>query len=212
MVGGWNGRPLCLKENAMKKILGILLMIAFSLTGMAQNFKAYEQNYTSPPNTGTNSAIRHHHTSWGGAGVNGGGNGFNGPGIGVNGPGWTGNGFGPNVPMWGQSPGMMTGSPWGPGAFSGPDNIPSVNFNNGISHLVAVGYDAQGVWETIPIIVQWQWGGAFYDVTVMDAWNPWTRAWDGSLDISAYQTSYVLRGVTYDWYVNLSTGTYYFNL
>lgn len=128
------------------------------------------------------------------------------------GPGWTGNGFGPEVPMWGTSPGMMTGDPWGPGAFTGPDNGPGVNLNYGISHLIGVGYDAQGVWETIPLVVKWHWNGVTYDVKVLTAWNPWTRAWDGQLDLSAFQTQYTLRGVTYDYYVNLSTGTYYFNL
>lgn len=86
------------------------------------------------------------------------------------------------------------------------------NYNNGILHLIGVGYDAQGVWQTVPLIVEYQWNGVTYDLTVIDAWNPWTRAWDGSLDISAYQTEYQLRGVTYNWYVNLSTGTYYFNV
>ena len=128
------------------------------------------------------------------------------------GPGRTGNGFGPHVPMWGTSPGMMSGGPWGEGAFSGPDNPPMLNFNNGISHVVGVGYDVQGVWETVPLIVEWHWNGVQYDVTLMDAWNPWTRVWEKQLNIPAYQTEYTLRGVTYDRYVNLSTGTYYFNL
>ena len=107
---------------------------------------------------------------------------------------------------------MMYGGEWGPGAFTGPINDRRINFNNGISHVVAVGYDAQGVWETVPLVVHWHWNGVNYDVTVMTAWNPWTRAWDGQLDISAFQTQYALRGITYDYYVNLSTGTYYFNL
>lgn len=107
---------------------------------------------------------------------------------------------------------MMTGGRWGPGAFTGPDNSPSINLNSGVAHLVGVGYDAQGVWETVPLMVKWKWNGVNYDVTVLTAWNPWTHAWDGSLNMSAYQTQYTLRGVAYDYYVNLSTGTYYFNL
>lgn len=191
-------------ENTMKRIIGMITAVLMSgMALMAQNLRAYEQNYTSPANTG--SVVRHHHTNWGGGG-------FNGPNVGPNGQGWSGAGFGPNMPMWGQSCGMMTGGPWGPGAFSGPDNPPQVNLNNGISHVVSVGYDAQGVWETVPLIVDWDWNGAYYDVTVANAWNPWTQVWEDQLNIPAYQTSYTLRGVTYDWYVNLSTGTYYFNL
>ena len=64
----------------------------------------------------------------------------------------------------------------------------------------------------MPLIVEWHWNGVLYDVTLMDAWNPWTRVWEKQLNIPAYQTEYTLRGVTYDRYVNLSTGTYYFNL
>jgi len=130
----------------------------------------------------------------------------------VYGSGWGANGFGPDIPMWGTSPGMMTGGKWGPGAFTGQMNDHRLNFNNGISHVIGVGYDVQGVWETVPLVVEWHWNGVNYDVTIMTAWNPWTRSWDGSLNISAYQTQYQLRGITYDYYVNLSTGTYYFNL
>lgn len=174
----------------------------------AQNPKGYLQNYTSPsPAVQGSLTSRHsHHPSWGNGNA-----GWNGPGINAYGPGWAGNGFGPSGPMWGCGPGMMEGGPWN-ATYSGPDYQAPATFNNGIAHVVGVGYDAQGVWETVPLIVQYQWDGAQYDLTVLDAWNPWTRAWDGRLDISAYQTQYSLRGVTYDWYVNLSTGTYYFNL
>lgn len=120
-------------------------------------------------------------------------------------------GFGPSIPMWGKSPGMLTGGPWGVGYF-GPTTPPTVNFNSGVMQVVAVGYDVQGVWETVPLIIDWDWGGVIYDITVVNAWNPWTQVWDDSVNIPAYQTTYTLRGNTYNWYVNLSTGTYYFNL
>lgn len=120
--------------------------------------------------------------------------------------------FGPNVPMWGTSNSMLNGGPWGPGAFSGPYNN-GPGYNYGESKVIAVGYDAQGVWETIPMVVSWEWNGFYYDVTVENAWNPWTQMWEGdNLDIPAFQTTYTLRGVPYSYYANLSTGTYYFNL
>ena len=127
------------------------------------------------------------------------------------GPGWTGAGFGPNVPMWGSGNSMMGGGPWGPGAFTGPYYHNGPGFEDGMSRVIAVGYDAQGVWETVPIVIHWHWNGFYYDITVRNAWNPWTRMWEGSIDIPAFQTDYTLRGVPYSYYVNLSTGTYYFN-
>lgn len=119
---------------------------------------------------------------------------------------------GPNGPMWGTSNSLMNGGPWGPGSFSGPYNN-GPGYNTGISKVIAVGYDASGVWETIPMVVSWHWNGFFYDVTVQNAWNPWTQSWEEyGLDIPAFETSYTLRGVPYTWYANISTGTYYFNL
>lgn len=141
------------------------------------------------------------------------GPGVPGPGLGPGGPGpGPGAGFGPNGPMWCTSNSMMNGGPWGPGSFSGPYNN-GPGYNTGVSKVIAVGYDAQGVWETVPMVVSWDWNGFFYDVTVQNAWNPWTQMWEGNgLDIPAFQTAYSLRGVSYSWYANLSTGTYYFNL
>lgn len=126
------------------------------------------------------------------------------------GPG-PGSGFGLNVPMWGSGNSMMNGGPWGPGAFSGPYYNNGPGFNYGTSRVVGVGYDVQDVWETVPMVINWRWNGFFYDVTVESAWNPWTQMWESNLDIPAFQTTYTLRGVTYSFYVNLSTGTYYFN-
>lgn len=190
-------------------IVLIQMAVVTVMTIGAQNPKAFLQDYTSPAPAGAGTLITHHshHSSFGN-----GNPGFNGPAIGNNGPGWAGNGFGPSTPMWGTTPGMMTGGCWGNISYSGPDNPPPVVYNNGILHLVAVGYDAQGVWQTVPIIVQYQWNGVGYDPTVLDAWNPWTQSWQPNLDLSAFQTQYLLRGQTYNWYVNLPTGTYYFNL
>ena len=51
-----------------------------------------------------------------------------------------------------------------------------------------------------------------YDVTVINAWDPWTQQWNANVDVPAVNTSYYLRGQNFDFYAVLSTGTYYFNL
>ena len=84
--------------------------------------------------------------------------------------------------------------------------------DNGKVNVVGVGYDDEGVWRTIPMAVQYNYNGSQYSVTVLTAWNPWTDSWDTGLDIPAFNTSYRLDGTSYDFYVVLSTGTYYFNL
>lgn len=99
----------------------------------------------------------------------------------------------------------------GSGAFSGPYYNNGPGFDDGLARVIAVGYDARGVWQTVPMIIHYVWNGFFYDITVRDAWNPWTRMWDTGIGIPAFQTEYTLRGVTYTYYANLSTGTYYFN-
>lgn len=131
----------------------------------------------------------------------GSGGGYNpGPG-GPGGPGW-------NGPAW--------GGPWGPGWNSTPSvivNLGTPNIaNSGVTNVVGVGYDAQGVWRTVPMRVAYNYNGAFYNVTVLNAWNPWTDMWNRGVDQPAYNTSYLLRGQTYNFYAPLSTGTYYFNL
>ena len=182
-----------------RRILSIIAAVIFCVGSI------YSQNSAPRPGAG-------------GSFTPNGGNSAPAPGVGgaftpnvPQGPG-PGAGFGPNVPMWGTSNSMMNGGPWGPGSFSGPYNN-GPGYNYGQSKVVAVGYDAQGVWETVPMVVSWEWNGFYYDVTVQNAWNPWTQMWEGgNLDIPAFQTSYTLRGVPYSWYANLSTGTYYFNL
>lgn len=84
--------------------------------------------------------------------------------------------------------------------------------NSGTETVMACGYDAQGVWRVIPIRVQYNYNGAQYNVTVLSAWNPWTDMWNTGIDVPAFNTTYFLNGNTYDFYTNLSTGTFYFNL
>lgn len=84
--------------------------------------------------------------------------------------------------------------------------------NNGVTNILCCGYDAQGVWRSMPLRISYNWNGVSYNVTVLNAWNPWTNMWDVGVDMPAYSTSYYLNGVTYNYYAPLSTGTYYFNL
>lgn len=124
-----------------------------------------------------------------------------GPGIGGpgNGPGWGNNGIGWN-------PGPAWSNP-NPGWNYGPSFV-----NQGTVNVVACGYDAQGIWRTLPLHVAYTYNGFSYDVTVLNAWNPWTNTWNVGVDMPAYNTSYYLKGQIYDFYAPLSTGTYYFNL
>lgn len=122
----------------------------------------------------------------------------------------------------GWNPGPATpppswGGPWGPGWSSSPSviiNAPIIGntMNNGVTKVVACGYDAQGIWRTLPLTVQYNWNGVQYKVTVLNAWNPWTDMWNRGVDMPAYNTSYFLNGTTFNFYTVLSTGTYYFNL
>lgn len=116
-------------------------------------------------------------------------------------PGWN-NGWGAGWNNPAPAPIAINISPYGP-AFA----------NSGVTNVVGVGFDAQGNWQTIPMRVSYQYIGAGqYDVTVLNAWNPWTDFWNRGVDQPAYNTSYYLNGNTYNFYTNLSTGTYYFNL
>lgn len=117
--------------------------------------------------------------------------------------------FQPAPPAW--------GGPWGGGWQSSPSVIVNVNpglinADSGVMSVVGVGYDAQGIWRTVPMRVAYSFNGAFYNVEVLSAWNPWTDMWNRGVDQQAYNTSYFLRGQTYNYYAPLSTGTYYFNL
>lgn len=119
-----------------------------------------------------------------------------------------GSGPGPGGPMLGPGPGPAWGGPW-----NNPVYVPvPIDVNTGTTTVVGVGYDAQGVWRTIPMKVSYYYTGMQYDVTVLNAWNPWTDTWNYNLDDQAYNTTYFLRGNQYNFYVVLPTGTYYFNL
>ncbi|MDE7161039.1 MAG: hypothetical protein K2O24_09425 [Muribaculaceae bacterium] len=153
-----------------------------------------------------------------GSGSGPGGGGFGGGGFGGNSlpaPG-SGGGYYPSDGPGG--PGMPPPSNWG-----GPwNNGSSVNFNisvgspgwqnQGTVTVMACGYDSYGVWRTIPLRVGYTWNGMQYNVTVLNAYNPWTDMWVRGIDANAYNTSYYLRGNTYNFYTVLPTGTYYFNL
>ena len=107
------------------------------------------------------------------------------------------------------------GSPWsgGPGPVVVNAPLSSPNWqNSGVTNVVACGYDAQGVWRTIPLRVSYVYNGAQYNVTVDSAWNPWTDCWNYGIDVPAFNTDYFLNGTTFNFYTNLSTGTWYFNL
>lgn len=118
----------------------------------------------------------------------GNGPGFNGPGPGFGGPG-----------------------PVGPGWNGGPIMGPAFA-NQGTVSVMACGFDNMGVFRTIPMTVGYTFSYGQYDVTVISAYNPFTMSWMPGIDMPAYNTSYFLRGQTYDFYAPLSTGTYYFNL
>lgn len=84
--------------------------------------------------------------------------------------------------------------------------------DNGKVNVVGVGYDDEGVWRTVPMSVEYNYNGKRYSATVLTAWDPWTDSWNTNLDVPAINTSYTLNGQSYEFYVVLSTGTYYFNL
>lgn len=126
-----------------------------------------------------------------------------------NGIGWNpGPGFGGGGPMWGGA--NMMGGPWCNDTWTQPftNGIPT----QGSERVVACGYDAQGVWRLVPMLVDFQYNGVQYNVEVINAWNPWTDMWNRNIDQPAYNTDYWLKNIQYDYYVPLSTGTYYFNL
>lgn len=130
-------------------------------------------------------------------------------------------GPGPGVYNPGPPPPANWGNPWG-GGWTSPYYSPPIvvstplstpNWqNSGVENVVACGYDAQGVWRTIPLRVAYTYNGVQYDVNVLAAWNPWTDTWNRDVDAPAFNTSYFLNGETFNFYTNLSTGTYYFNL
>lgn len=189
----------------MKKIFGIqkrgrALAAVVAMFGFASG--AIAQNSLPAPGSGSGP---------GGGGFGGG------PVNSMPAPG-SGGGFYPNGGPGGPGPGMPPPPNWGCPWNSGP----SVNFNisvgspgwqnSGKITVMACGYDSYGVWRTIPLRVAYSWNGVQYNVTVLNAYNPWTDMWVRGVDANAYNTSYYLRGNTYNFYTVLPTGTYYFNL
>lgn len=185
-----------MKNIVLKNRKGNNLLARIAFTAMAviaAVFGMSAQNSLPAPGTGGSfnpAPIGGGNPGWGG----GPGWGGPGPGWGGPGPGWN-NGWGPG---WGYSPSIII-------------NTPSY-VNRGTVNVAACGYDAQGIWRTIPMHVAYYYNGVDYDVTVINAWNPWTQSWMRNIDQPAYNTDYYLRGNTYDFYAPLSIGTFYFNL
>lgn len=127
-----------------------------------------------------------------------------------------GSGMNPPIPQPGPPPSMW-GSPWWNGWNTSPSVVisPSITIdgtNSGNMKVIACGYDAQGVWRVLPLYVNYNYNGVNYNVTVLNAWDPWTDMWNKGVDVQAFATDYTLRGVNYNYYVVLSFGTFYFNL
>ena len=84
--------------------------------------------------------------------------------------------------------------------------------NQGNLNVMATGYDSESVLVQIPLYVSYSFNGVQYDVTVLNSWNPYTQMWNDGVDTPAYNTNYYFNGFTYNYYVVLPSGTYYFNL
>lgn len=102
--------------------------------------------------------------------------------------------------------------PAGWGSYGFLTNPPQPGFNQGTINVMATGYDTESVLVQIPLVVSYNFNGAYYDVMVLNSWNPYTQTWTLGVDSPAYQTSYYFNGFTYNYYVNLPSGTFYFNL
>lgn len=92
-------------------------------------------------------------------------------------------------------------------------NPPTADWmNSGTLNVMATGYDTESVLVQIPLYVSYSFNGVNYEVTVLNSWNPYTQNWTIGVDIPANQTYYYFNGFNYNYYVNLPTGTFYFNL
>lgn len=92
-------------------------------------------------------------------------------------------------------------------------NPPTADWmNSGTINVMATGYDTESVLLQIPLFVSYSFNGANYNVTVLNAWNPYSQMWNMGLDVPANQTDYYFNGFNYNYYVMLPSGTYYFNL
>ena len=110
-------------------------------------------------------------------------------------------------------PGSQPYAPAGWGCMGCLENPPSADWmNRGTLNVMATGYDSQGVLKQIPLVVSYSFNGATYNVTVVNAWNPYTESWNLNVDCPAYSTSHYMNGFTYNYYAPLALGTFYFNL
>lgn len=111
---------------------------------------------------------------------------------------------------------------WGNPFLNNPQMIPPFSINrplsspdwqnNGYENVIAVGSGAQGVWRSIPLNISYSFNGAQYNVTVINAYNPWSQSWMNGIYIPAYSTYIFLKGTYYKYCVDLSVGTFYFNI
>lgn len=110
------------------------------------------------------------------------------------------------------APGPQTPPPgWGaPGFLASPPQGDWMN--QGTINVMATGYDTESVLVQIPLVVSYNFNGAYYDVNVLNAWNPLTQTWNMGVDIPASQTSYYFNGFTYNYMASLPIGIFYFNL
>ena len=120
----------------------------------------------------------------------------------------------PAVPPASPLPPSQTPPPppgWGaPGTLVNP---PSADWmNQGTMNVMATGYDSEGVLKQIPLTISYNYNGVNYNITVVNAWNPYTQSWNMGIDQPAFSTDYYFNGFTYNWYAPLSLGTFYFNL
>lgn len=118
----------------------------------------------------------------------------------------------PGLPPAVGSPATPPPTPEGWGYPGYLNNPPATGFNQGAINVMATGYDTESVLVQIPLVVSYNFNGAYYDVTVLNCWNPYTQTWNVGIDQPAYTTTYYFNGFTYNYYVNLPTGTFYFNL
>lgn len=123
----------------------------------------------------------------------------------------------PTPPPLGQPPmGTPPAPPNTPPGWGAPGYLvtpPSDDWmNSGTLNVMATGYDTESVLVQIPLVVSYSYNGAFYNVTVLNAWSPFTQTWNIGVDVPASQTSFYFNGFNYNYTVSLPSGTYYFNL
>lgn len=132
---------------------------------------------------------------------------------------------GPGMPPPGQAPLPPGQNPPPPGPSGAPNtppgwgspgilmNPPTADWmNQGTLNVMATGYDSEGVMKQIPLYISYTFNGINYQVTVLNAWDPYTENWNIGIDMPAYSTSYYINGFNYNYYAPLSIGTFYFNL